>query len=405
MERPVRSLVHAVVVTFGVTVVLMVASTLAPRFGWNGWYVPGDVWPLLRGSGFIADGALGYYYEAQPMPALPFFAILLAPFYALGRAHQLTESYPYFVGRPTMWLLIGPVATMLCAPLVYAARRLSIELRGRATWRTDVVAVVVGIVPCFHAGHFEDALATAFLLLALTRAARRQVLESAFLVSLAIGFKFVVVMALPVFVLGAWRVRRGRSIVIALALPGAMALFLLLVDYRDASASLLRTPVFPIKGYHHGQPWIDYHQEVLTPTAARLAWGLLACGIGWVALHRKEWTPTAATASVLLLRAVTDPVLYPYYLAPGLVLGLLVAPGGWVAPRASVAALVTFAWHPSPWLWWAVELLLLVPVAVGFLKVRDPDHHASTNEPVAGTEEQSLDANRGSSRSPIARSQ
>src|SRR6266545_1463831 len=274
----------------------------------------GDLWVAPAAARYVASGALGFVYESSPyLTALPLYPILLAPLVAVGQALGLSEPP---APTPTMWFL-------LAAP----------------------VLVVFG--------HGEDAFALLGVLAAVRLAARERWAEAGLLLGLAVASKQWAVLALPALLARCGPRERGRLAAACLALPAALALLVLAVDWVHASRALLHPPNYP--GYGHAAP-------------APFRLGALTLAIALAGRGRGGASRLLAVLGVTLLaRCAFEPVVHVYYLGPGLCLLLLherVATGR--CARTAVLGSLLVAWfevQPAPALWWAVAAALGVAVA------------------------------------------
>jgi hypothetical protein len=329
--------------------------------------VSGDVWCTFNAAQFVANGALGYVYSScQIYTALPLLAILLAPGAALGQAMHLS-AWPD--PSATMWYLLGPMGLALGSfPLFAAARRVVPPGdRRRVLVPQLAVGALVYVPVAAMYGHYEDALALALGLAALAAARDGRALRGALLLSLAIASKQWAVALLPFLLVPApgWR-ERLRLTVAALALPGALAAFVLAVDWPHASVLLLHPSNWPQFG--HPALWVKPGAGTVATTPFRAA-AMLAAALVAVRAGRRPAPGVlfAALGLALLLRGAFEPVVHPYYLAPGL--GVLVL-REWCAHRRVTWTLVTggpllalFGWYPPAPLWWACAAALAALVA------------------------------------------
>src|SRR6266545_370760 len=278
----------------------------------------GDLWVAPAAARYVASGALGFVYESSPyLTALPLYPILLAPLVAVGQALGLSEPP---APTPTMWFL-------LAAP----------------------VLVVFG--------HGEDAFALLGVLAAVRLAARERWAEAGLLLGLAVASKQWAVLALPALLARCGPRERGRLAAAGLALPAALALFVLAVDWAHASRALLHPPNYP--GYGHAALWV--HAGAATVVTAPFRLGALALAVALAGRSRGGASPSrllAVLGVALLARCTFEPVVHVYYLGPGLCLLLLherVATGR--CARTAVLGSLLVAWfevQPAPALWWAV---------------------------------------------------
>jgi hypothetical protein len=156
--------------------------------------------------------------------------ILLAPLVAAGDALGLS-------GPPapaaTLQLLLAPFTVGLAVPLLHQVGGLLRDAGDRApalaaqAWTALLVVVPVLVLY----GHGEDALALLALVGAVRLAGRGRWAAAGLALGVAVASKQWALLALPA--LAAWTARRERPrlVAAALALPAALALFVLAVDW------------------------------------------------------------------------------------------------------------------------------------------------------------------------------
>jgi hypothetical protein len=326
----------------------------------------GDFWVAPAAARYVANGALGFVYESsRHLTALPLYPILLAPLAAVGQALELSEPP---APTPTMWLLLAPFTVALAVPLLHQVRGLVRDAGAGGgalsaqVWTAALVAVPVLVV----FGHGEDALALLGVLAAVRLAVRERWAEAGLVLGLAVASKQWAVLALPALLARCGPRERGRLAAACLALPAALALFVLAVDWAHASWALLHPPNYP--GYGHAAPWVPAGAATVATAPFRL--GALALAVA-LAARGRGGSGTARLLAVLgvtlLARCAFEPVMHVYYLGPGLCLLLLherVTSGR--CGRTAVLGALLVAWfqvHPAPPLWWSVAALLGVAVA------------------------------------------
>jgi len=324
----------------------------------------GDLWVAPAAARYVANGALGFVYESSPyLTALPLYPIVLAPLVAVGQALGLSEPP---APAPTMWFLLAPFTVGLAVPLLHQVRGLvrDADAGGAALSAQAWTAVLVAVPVLVVFGHGEDALALLGVLAAVRLAARERWAEAGLLLGLAVASKQWAVLALPALLARCGPRERGRLAAACLALPAALALLVLAVDWVHASRALLHPPNYP--GYGHAAPWV--HAGAATVATAPFRLGALTLAIALAGRGRGGASRLLAVLGVTLLaRCAFEPVVHVYYLGPGLCLLLLherVATGR--CARTAVLGSLLVAWfevQPAPALWWAVAAALGVAVA------------------------------------------
>ncbi len=335
----------------------------------RGWWVVGEVWPPLLGARFVANGALGYLYSADPFfVAGPIGAMALVPVVIVGDTLHLTDNYRYLVPHPTMWLVYGPYALGFGMALLYAARALAHQVwveeglaaRGIAPRYLWTQATMVGLVLMPAAvvyGHFEDVLALALVLLGIRSMFSGRFGAAAMWFGLAIGTKQWALLGLPILVAATPATTRLRTLARSLVIPAALMAFTLSVDWSHASVGLFRPRAFPQLG--HAALWVSRSGGEIVGPPER--WGAILTAIGlayWLRDRREPRLLLAGFALAFLSRVLFEPVVFAYYLVPALALMFLHERGaGRTGLRTTVgggAIMLFFLLHPNPWLWWAV---------------------------------------------------
>lgn len=381
----------------GALVVGVVASGL--YFAWSLWWGPIvdhverwgvalDTWMPVTAGIYVSHGAYQeVYFGSSGYFALPLSAILLAPVVRLGEAIGLVNGYPYPIPRPSMWWVVGPwVLAWGSLPVLYAARAVAwtAGLR-RRLWVVQVAIAVFVVVPCLVWGHFEDSLAVAGVLLALRARMRGRDLTAALLVAVAICSKQWAVLAAPFFVLAAPRGQRLRMTAVMVGLPALLAAVPLAYHPEHTIRALLLQPTPKLAGRHVGHSSILAVLGRSSDRVARIAAVAAAAGLAWWACLRRPAWLLEVMAVALLVRPLTEPYLFGYYLAPGMALvlvativrsrrvdwwfaALCASPVIWALPNARGSNLT----------WWAGEVLLLGVCATGWWRIVAPGLHLAT---------------------------
>jgi hypothetical protein len=342
-------------------------------FNYGGaWMQPVDVWMPVDAGRFVWSGALGYVYQGTGSYSLPLSFILTAPISGLVDHYRLIEGAPYPVAHPNAWLLVGPYSLIFGVFLLHAVRRIAWELGMRQRlWLLQVAACVVVLMPAFRWGHFEDVIALTFVLHALRRLRKGHHLHAAFLLSMAIASKQWALPLIPFFVLASPAGRRMRTLLTVCALPGALTLFVLGVDWADASKALL----FPVNLGRHTQGHLAFYASWLGSKTSQLSRSLgllLATAMAW-RLRRVQDARLmlSGLAAVLLLRPLFEAISYSYYWSPGLLLAGLAGVAAdrrfrcsdWIWPTAVILWATPRGNSATATLWWAGEAILLAAAA------------------------------------------
>ena len=356
---------------------VVAAMTVSLRFGWvlgvrGGWAVPSDVWMTVNGGRFVWNGALGYVYQGTISYALPLSFILIAPASGLIDRLGLTEGSPVPLPHPGAWLVIGPYTLIFGIFLLHAVRLLAWDVGVRSRlWLLQVAAVGIVLVPAFEWGHFEDVVALTAVIWALRRIISGDHVRAGLYLSVAVSSKQWAVLLLPFLIAAAPQGRRLRTLLAGVALPGAMTLYLLGVDWKDASRALF-LPTNPLSGFEgHGAMFVDWfgrHTSSVTRSAATL----VAAVVGW-RLRGVRDAPSVigAAALILVVRPLLEPVTFAYYWSPALILAGLASLSAtrrllashWAVLVAAVAWTLPKGNSSTAGLWWGGYLIILALAA------------------------------------------
>lgn len=367
----------------------LVLVPLVTRY--HGWQAPEDVWPSLLAANSVSVGAIGFVYSQAPFfVATPLIAIVLAPAAAVASLFKLTSDYPYQIPHPTAWLVYGPYGFALCAALFWAARRLAFQVglgaqAALVQWGSLVMAAIPMAVLY---GHFEDALALACVMLAVTLLLRGRLSQAALALGFAIAFKQWALMGLPLFVAIAPSEQRVRLAVRSLIVPAAFVALPLVQDWSHASDALLAAKSFP-HGIEHSALWLRHPGAIVVGTPGRAVALVFAIAVAWWLRDRDE-VPLVlgALGLVFMSRLLFEPRVLFYYLGPGLMFlwlhERLTTGHWWRVPAAGCLFMAYFHLHLRPVLWWpaafAFIAFLMWPAA------RDVVRRATSPEPSADAE-------------------
>ncbi len=419
---------------------VVLATGMGFMLGWapivqhrSGWTTGGDLWGIWRAAHYIGWGFLGGVYDPSTgVNSLPGLEIILAPFAMLSDHLALTESFaPYFLPHPTAALILEPVELLLASTVLFAsdalAQRLGVS-RGRRIPLCLLVAILTWPTVAVW-GHAEDCLALAFAIYALIGAFDDRWARSGWLFGFAIATQPLVVMALPLIIASSPRGQRLALAIRSFALSAVLACVAFASDAADTFRSLVEQPTPP--SVNHATPWAslsprvagsatsrpndasvtlhDGHwiQHVVHPKAQELivvSGGagrsievVIAILVGFYVWRRPQSPERFAWlfAAMLGMRCMFEAVMTPYYLAPPLILALVVASlwGSWRFCSAAAISLEMsiFAYHHlSPWAWWLPVVVGMAAVlALGYPNL-DRSGAAATIESESGDNEEAV---------------
>lgn len=342
--------------------------------GAHGWIVSNDVWLTVGPSQYVTWGAFPYLYSANPgFYALPLGPILLTPVVAVADALHLSDGYPFPLPHPSMWLMVEPVLAASGVFVLHAGRSLlwSAGIR-RRLWLAQLVLLLVVVLPCTVWGHFEDTLAVAGVLYCVRLWRDGRFTGAAIALGLAICCKQWAVIGIPFILLHSPRESRKRVALYSMGPALALAALPLMLDWHDAFRALVAEQTPPPHAYWH--VGLFGH---LGSTSSRLSRALTVAASPVLAYfsRRRPWPQVVGLLGLgLLLRALLEPLLFPYYLAPGLaVLAMAICIKGRRIPvvgpvLTAMAAIWALPQAKGDLRWWAGELVLLA--LVGWLLFR-----------------------------------
>lgn len=377
------------------------------------WQAPPDIWATLHGANLVSWGDLGGLYgSGAGLVSFPGAVLILVPAALVSAVLGLQGAFPFPIPHPSAWLVVGPyevaVSSVALLALDAFARHLEVPPGRRA------VLSVAGAVVLFPVdvvwGHPEDAVAVGLLLYATLAALHGRHRRAGWFAGAAVAVQPLVLLGLPVVAaIVGWR--RLAGLLVRAAVPSAALLAVCVVGDPHATIhALVQQPNFP--NLDRVTPWTALAPVIggagraeavaagpgrAVAVAGAILLGLvMACrqrgpvrssagvipGQGPLAGYQAVWVMAVA----LSLRCLTESVMDPYYLWPGLGLGLLAAAavGG---RRLAVAAVVAVGtaflgeMHPVWWAWWTgVNAGLLVVVGCGTTRSLWGRHSSSTLE-------------------------
>ncbi len=400
-----------------ITLVFVVLG-MAYMLAWNivvhhsdSWATGGDLWGIFRGAHYVGWGDIGgIYTNGTGVVAFPGMEVLLAPVAMLIGALHLTESAtPYFLARPSAALILQPIELLATASVIFASDALAEAFqvpRRRRLWVCIAVAVVAWPVGAMW-GHAEDALAVTFAMYAMIAMRKEKWAAMGWLFGLGIVMQPLVALTLPLFVGASPRGQRLLLAVRAAALSAILVGVAFLGDAADTYRQLVQQPTPP--SVNHATPWVALAPKLNSGRVTTVRGISLVPGLGHAA--GKAFTGTASqvvqvaggpgrmidvilalllgvlvwrrpqpsirilwlAGAVLASRCFFEPVMTPYYLAPPLIMCLVMASrqrGKRFWPALILALEITiFAYHRlSPWAWW----LPIVAGLVGILALAYP---------------------------------
>lgn len=340
---------------------------------WGTWFTPGDLWGTFRAAQFTSWGGFGAIYSAGTgLVALPGIAILLTPVAVLSDLMHLRSGFPLPTARPTAWLLLGPAAMAMVAPLLLFANGVAADLVAPARRRRLIVLAVAALAfpEIALMGHPEDTLAFALGLYSLRAAHQRRLVASAWLVGASLAVQPLTVLLVPMLLGIVGRKQAMSWLARASLFPGLLVAIVMAADPTDAWNQLFRQPNYPKAGLNHPTPWI-----ALAPRLSKVAveagpgrlvaMGLAATLVVWGARFRSR--PEILLVGAMLAFSVRVPfeaVMVPYYATPALTVAILLSSRSLsrlaLTSALGAATTVVSFFHYGPWSYWALATAGLV---------------------------------------------
>jgi hypothetical protein len=421
------------------------AAGAAFMFGWDplvhhigAWDTGDDLWGMFRAAHYVDWGFLGgVYTPSNGVISFPGMAVLLAPVALLTGHLHLVESAPLiFVPRPTAALILQPVELILASTVIFAADALSERLEVSRHRRILLCVVVAAIAWPIAAvwGHAEDALAMTFAMYAMVAMADRKWSRCGWLMGFGIVIQPLVVLLVPLFIGASPSGRRVGFAIRSAALSVVLVMVAFAGDAADTYRALVKEPTPP--AVNHPTPWIAFAPKVSTdvPPTGRVATAapqlghpvltqatsavhavvFVAGGPGRsidvmmaILFGLYVWRRPQSTVRLLWLAAVVlasrcffEAVMTPYYIAPPLLLALVLSSrqGGkrfWASVILALEITIFAYHHLKPWVWW----LPIVGGLAAILALGYPGDLTSAPESLPEVTAYALPA-EGESRSP-----
>ena len=393
---------------------LLLAATLWWEFfghnffhGTRGWWVFGDFQLMIEGANATGIASLTHLYTPMATGSLapPGFIYFLVLLDTIARDFNLTipalvashirygqmniglggkGHYEYLYGNAAV--LILPVVAVLSSLPVLALNELMSREQNRSVWRSRVGLLLAAALLFWMSaqwGHPDDAVSLGLLLLATTKFVDKKWGAAGWLLGLALAIQPLAALAIPVL-LALLPLRRMPGFVLRIAiLPLVVLIPQLVGDWRYAKMALtvqpdsgpFMTPLFRLASPARIPAFQQVSGLVASApfrTVSSLAAALVGLGVFWCV--RKGWQPRTEQILGLItlclsFRMAVEPVMWPYYIVPALV--MLCSLAGSVSTSRLIflvlgvtAAAIGAGTHAKPWVYW---LGYLLPLAIGLL--------------------------------------
>lgn len=395
-------LVWAAVTVFSVVWMFVIGNGIAaymngktPLDGY--WMVPGDLWPpVFAGKVILYGGGLTPYTLNPNFIAMPLAGVVMLPVSILVEVFQIprpvisASMYSYLLNATTTAAQTGagsvpggalpgasvmpgsPFAPIAAAyvllwaiPFLKTVRSLAFALGARRRlWALQLSAFFLCWFPAVVSfGHLEDGLVATLLLYGVVLTIRREWLQLAIVLSIALGLKQTAALAVPLFFFFVPKGHRLRFALVTVALPVLLLVAVVTADAASAARSLLDPPTYQFVGGGRTALFINSSELVLR--AGPLRYGapvlVLVCAI-WLRRNRSVPLLVAGIAVVAAARLPFESVLHMYYSS----VFLLFAAVYELRRRGTVVFASGFG-IPSLWLFWVavIPAWLFWPLWVG----------------------------------------
>ena len=315
-----------------------------------------DEWGIFRGAHYVGWGYLGgIYTPSNGIISFPGMSVLLAPLAMLSGTLHLTESYPpYFLTQPTAALLLQPAELLLASTVVFAADALA-ECLEVARRRRVALSFTIGLIAWPTAaiwGHAEDSLAMTFALYALVAFLQKKWTRCGWLLALGILMQPLVGLLVPLLLGASPRGTRWLLAIRSASLSVILVSVAFIGNPSGTFRQLVKQPTPP--AVNHATPWvalaprvpdgglghyaafvpglrhpafhvINSHSVLVSGGPGRSIDLVLAVALGLFVWRRPQLPIQIVwlAAVVLASRCLFEAVMTPYYLAPPLILALV----------------------------------------------------------------------------------
>lgn len=415
------------------TAVLLMATLWWEFFGHNflsgtrGWWIFGDLNLMISGANVSTLSGITHFYTPSATGSLapPGFIYLLVVLDTIARDFNLTmplltashlrfgqtnaalnirNHYEYLYGSAAV-LLLPCIALASSLPLL-AFNEFTSRMGDLRRWQARGGLIIAGCLLFWMSaqwGHPDDAVSIGLLLWGTTKLIDGKIGMAGWLLGASLVMQPVSGLAIPLLI-ALIPMRKmpgfiGRIVVIPLlaVIPQAIGGW----HYTNVALRLqpddgpFKTPLFmlatPVSvfGSHVANVFVAAAPFRTVSSAAAV---LVAGVVFWMVC--KGWRPRVdqiawMMALCLSFRMAVEPVMWPYYVVPALVVACTLA-GRISLPRLSVAVLamaltvVGVSTHATPWLYW---MSFLIPLAITILALCPPaapfvDNRSSTASPV-----------------------
>ena len=346
----------------------------------------------------------GIYSDGTGIVTFPGMSILLAPVAMASSHFHMSESFAQFVvAKPSAALILQPVELALTSSVIVASDSLAEQLNVSAR-RRRYLCIAVAIIAWPVAavwGHAEDVLVVTLSMYGLVAFLNRKWATMGWLLGFGIVIQPLVALLVPLLI-GA--TPHGQRLLLAFR-STAISTVLVVVAFAgnptDTFRSLVKQPTPP--SINHATPWVALAPTINSAAIKATHSAALVKGTGHHAINamastggdvitvaggpgrmidvflalllglvvwRKPQPPVRVlwlAAAVLVSRCLFEAVMTPYYLAPPILLCLVLASCQrgkrfWTAFALSVELTVFAYHHLNPWVWW-------LPIATGIVGI------------------------------------
>ena len=282
------------------------------------WFQPADIWDTLPAARFAANGAFLFIYDSGgdvPYTYGPLWAVAVAPALAIGDHFELVYGDSFDIPRSTMMIPMVLVGVTAALSVVSAAVWRSTSTCDTALRCKAMAAVAMpGILVTGVWFHGEDALVTAFVLLAAVTAGPT---TAALWMAAALLTKQTALAYAPALLAAVDKSCRRRFTMIAMGLP--MSVMALIFVATPSSLIKSASGISPCRECFTQAMWTSLFwdaEEAVSAAPSRLLWVAASAALAYVLRQRctdLQGLLAVLTAVGLMRCMLFEPGIYAYY--------------------------------------------------------------------------------------------
>jgi hypothetical protein len=379
----------SVLAVVGAIAFSMLDSTIMRGFGeWWGIATFGDFWQNWADSAYMTfAGGYGHIYVLdRTLETAPALQVISAPIARL--AFHLPFPYPSAVLYPQAYWVAGPLffggmALPICASDRWLDLMGVTDIRRRLTV-LGVIAITLSPIPL--SGHPEDLFALGAMLYGIAAALEDRPRATGWWLGVGLAFQPFTFLAIPISVIFLKRRQWLTALGPILAVPLAFILVPVIVDPSVTVPQMLHQQVYDVFGYI--SPTWNLDPGVAAYIRSTVALAAIPAAIVLARFLPKSRPQRAAlvvwTVAFLFALRVAEPELFPYFVAPTLVLAPISAaklPWWRLASVCALAVWLNWWLHVAVQGKWSLWLILVGQLCLfGWLAFPGRGSHAPTDQ-------------------------